>query len=121
MTPSPVHMDEKYWCQPQKSLWFRKNEPFSNYTPDVTCPNCLKVVDGSVGDDVVHMVQDQILSTGVVPLCGLNKTRIHTRRSSQVTCRRCIDLHTAEVTSNLYAVAILLGGLFLLATLSQVD
>ena len=67
MTPSPVHMDEKYWCQPQKSLWFRKNEPFSNYTPDVTCPNCLKVVDGSVGDDVVHMVQDQILSTGVVP------------------------------------------------------
>ena len=53
MTPSPVHMDEKYWCQPQKSLWFRKNESFSNYTPDVTCPNCLKVVDGSVGDDVV--------------------------------------------------------------------
>ena len=87
---SPVHMTEEYWCQP--SRWSRNPEPFSDVGREVTCPDCLTVLDGSCGDDVVHMATDQMSRSNVVPLCRLSKTRIHTRQSWQVTCRRCLDM-----------------------------
>ena len=116
-TASPVHMTDTYWCQPGKSRWFRKNEPFSDYGRDVTCPACLTVLDGSSGDAVVHMGTDTMVSSRVVPLCGLTKTRIHTRRADQITCRRCLDLHARAVASIVRTFVVGVFALLLVGTL----
>ena len=90
----PVHMDRPPWCHLGKSRWVRKGGPYTHHGTEVTCAECLEILAGATDPKAVHFA-DRPLIGDLVPLCGLNRTRILTRRSAQVTCPRCAALKAA--------------------------